>query len=249
MTGAQGHRGTAVDRLSRCGDAGLRQGCVLTGRHTDPVTCPVVDGAPAWAAPLSTPGTIGYSWTLLGQALAAHGITRPRTTSALAGDWAEQALAEAGALASGEELPWRQGVPRPAPSWNGPISAVLAGIAPADLYAVHRSSRLTHKPGHPVTIARRLQEACSLEMSCLSTRAAIGWLCAEDTIGPLGRDDPDRYEHLLDWTHAGLGEIGWLYAAAGFTLNETLKAKRAATLDPVAAAMMAGLRGVRLPAR
>lgn len=128
-----------------------------------------------------------------------------------------------------------------------PICAVITGVAPADLYAVSGSSRLTDSPGHPRTIARRLQGLCSLEVARLSVRAVVGWLCVEDTMDVPDQHDQVRYEYVHDWAAAGLGEGGWLFAGAGFTLTETLAAKRAGTLDPDQARLMAVLRGVNLP--
>lgn len=93
------------------------------------------------------------------------------------------------------------------------------------------------------TVMRLLSTLRANALSDLPMRSAVGWVLAANG-GTLARL---QYLHVADWTRAGLGQDGWLYSAAGFTLAETLAARDRGSLDLDRARMLAGLRGVALP--
>ena len=199
--------------------------------------------SPVWAPPPGGDGRHNDDWVALGRALADQGIEQVRTTTVRAGRWAEQMQAERDAFVVAD-VPWGAGNPVPLPRVANAICAVRAGVAVQDMYAASRSARLeVGGSGQPALTSAAMSSVAGISLSFLSMRALIGWLSAEThIIGP-----GYQFGHVHNWAFAGLGEDGWLYAAAGFTLAETLDMKDAGVLDPAAAAMMAGLRGVPLP--
>lgn len=180
------------------------------------------------------------AWAALDAALDERDCHTVRTTTVRSRHWARAVGQERDAFLDGTAS-WDVGLPVPDRSVLTAVCAVRAGLARSDLYAVSRSSRIGSP--HPETAAHRLETTAGVVLSFLSVRAMVGWVCADGAISDPGW----QYGHVHDWAEAGLGEIGWLYAAAGFTLAETLAAKRSGALDPGQARLMAALRGVTLP--
>lgn len=184
-----------------------------------------------WAPPVAGPPEVQNVWAPLGLALAQAGVNPPRrTTQKLTQDWAP-----------GAEAAVRQMVGVGAVGMVGmavPVQVVGRGVAPDDLFWLAAAMSEAGLPvgGSPAGVCRYVtRRALALYEGC-TVRSMLGWSLA-------GVETQDR----RGWVTAGLGEDGWLYAAAGFTLGETLALQAAGVLDPAQAAMMAGLRGVTLP--
>ena len=127
------------------------------------------------------------------------------------------------------------------------VLLVRAGVPVPDLY------RLATSPGGldadgPAGAAIRLQSAMldlSMADPSLTIRDGLGWLLAH--VGS-GRQFWDAQREVSAWAEAGLGALGWLYAAAGLTVTEALACSKDGDGNLAQLQMMAALRGALLPA-
>ena len=178
-----------------------------------------------WVPPALGPQAHRDVWLPLGDALSQAGVAAPRrTTRELTQDWAAD-------VALGEMT--RSGLR----GFAVTVEVVRRGVAPEDLFwlASKMSEYGLPVSGSPAGVCKYLARACAIYPGH-TVRSMLGWSLVK--VGPHTR---------AEWADVGIAEDGWLYAAAGFTAAEALAMRSAGALDPAQAAMMAGLRGARLP--
>lgn len=91
--------------------------------------------------------------------------------------------------------------------------------------------------------------AASAEVD-LGVRDALGWVLVHTAACP--QDEPDapvatRVDLVQAWASVGLGQEGWVYAAAGLAPAEATAGIATGVLDAGQAQVMAALRGAVLP--
>lgn len=181
------------------------------------------------------------TWVLLGQALADHAIASGGDRRVRAGVWAQRMGAERVDLAAGRTA---VGSDEHAAFVADAVAAVRAGLGVADLFGLGSAARLRlGQYGRPNGTALSVQSAASRVLSFLSLGALVGWLTVEGSF-----TGGDRFERVHAWAQAGLGEDGWLYAAAGFSPAEAQVGLADGSLDAGRARVLAVLRGAVLPA-
>ena len=184
-----------------------------------------------WVPPALGPQAHREVWLPLGDALAEAGVTPPRrTTQELMQDWAAD-------VALGEMT--RSGVR----GFAVTVEVIRHGVAPEDLFWLASAMSEYGLPvsGSPAGVCKYLAGRAPAIYRGHTVRSTLGWSLVRWDLGKVG-------PHVrAEWADVGLAEDGWLYAAAGFTVAEALAMKAAGALGPAQAAMMAGLRGARLP--
>jgi hypothetical protein len=80
----------------------------------------------------------------------------------------------------------------------------------------------------------------------VSLRDSVGWALTHQALWV--PDAGDQGAWMLPFADVGLVEVGWLFAAAGFSPEEAVGHVKAGRVDEDALATLAVLRGVAVPA-
>jgi hypothetical protein len=124
-----------------------------------------------------------------------------------------------------------------------PSSLVNAGVAVPDLVRLDQAGPKPYGPGWLTTdLTTGLFPAVEDVAPDLSVRAAIAWAMVANE-----RENGAPIALLREWIKVGLGEIGWMFAAAGFSPAEVNGGLDAGTVTSKDALMLASLRGAALP--
>ena len=206
---------------------------------------------PAWSPPAGAPPQVQTDWALLGSALAQMGVPVPSVTASTSvALWCVQA--HVAINSDGLDI---QGGTDDAFRALGPVRrvrdaflAVRLGVAPEDLFQVGQVMGAVHGSAfaaRPNAATTNLRIAVQARFSGFTLRAAVGWLLVEPSMHP----DAEFCvrDHVNEYARAGLGEQGWLYAAAGLSPGEAVAVRAAGSVRATDLRVMAGLRGVPLP--
>lgn len=128
--------------------------------------------------------------------------------------------------------------------WDAML-AVRAGVTLADLRSV--AAPVPHAPSPTQAVTVLLASSGAAVFANLSLATMIGWILASPPDWDEMANDRWDYLPVRPWVDAGLGNSGWLYAAAGLHPAEALACMRDGSLTAQDAAVLAALRGVPVP--
>lgn len=200
----------------------------------------------AWAVPERVSGPARIFWENVATQSARYQVNPARTSNAPARAWGERVLTDMMAPST-TRMPWEAGKGRAAGGVRPTLMALAHGLALPDLFAVHGA--LTGSAPFPHDAAQLLAAettAGALTSLGWGLQDMIGWMLAT------GQDEPaqvgDAAQAAGDAVAAGLPLDGYWFVLAGLGVDEALDALAAGTIDRERARLLAGLRGVPLPA-